>query len=103
MTVEELMCRVLYIRNLPPLVSDRNLKRLFSRYGAVLNAEVMAHPDSEKSACFGVVTMDNETGAWAAIEALHRSQFFGGALSVRGATNGFDMKASGKTQKRGSC
>ena len=99
MTVKELRSRVLYIRHLPPLVTERNLKRLFSRYGAVLSVEVMAHPDSKKSVCFGVVTMDNETDAGAAVEALHRSQFFGGALSVRRATNGFDLRASGETQK----
>jgi RNA recognition motif-containing protein len=91
------MSRVLYIRHLPPLITERKLERLFSRYGAVLNVEVMAHPDSEKSACLGVVTMGSENGAWAAIEALHRSQFFGGALSVRGATNGYDATASGET------
>jgi RNA recognition motif-containing protein len=84
------MSQVLYIRHLPSLVTERKLERLFSRYGTVLNAEIIANPDSKKLGHFGVVTMDTEEGARAAVTALNHSAFFGGALSVRCATNRLD-------------
>jgi RNA recognition motif-containing protein len=90
MILEVLMSRVLYIRHLPSLVTEQKLERLFSRYGTVLNAEIMTDPDPGRLDPFGVVTMDSDEGARAAIAALHRSQFFGGALSVRCATSKVD-------------
>jgi hypothetical protein len=84
------MTRVLYLRHLPSLATERKLGRLFSRYGTVLNAEIISDPDSNGLGQFGVVTMDSDGGARAAIAALHRSQFFGRALSVRCATGTLD-------------
>ena len=84
------MSRVLYIRHLPSLATERKLARLFSRYGTVLNSEIISHPDSNELGQLGVVTMDSDVGARAAIAALHQSQFFGCALSVRCATSPSD-------------
>ena len=84
------MSRVLYIRDLPSLATERKLARLFSRYGTVLNTEIISYPDSGGLGLVGVVMMDSDGGARAAIAALHRSQFFGRALSVRCATGTLD-------------
>ena len=87
LSVDTRVSRVLYVRHLPTLADERKLKRLFSRYGDVLNVEVIPNPEWGRSSSLGVVTMGDEAGADAAIAALHRSPFFGGALSVRRATS----------------
>jgi RNA recognition motif-containing protein len=100
MTLEVMMSRVLYIRHLPSVVTERKLERLFSRFGAVLNAEVISNADSNRLGHFGVVTMDTEEGARAAVTALHRSVFFDGALSVRCATSKFDRNVAPDGSRR---
>jgi RNA recognition motif-containing protein len=71
----------LYIGNLAstPSTGDRELRHLLSRFGVVRYAAVVAGG-------FGVVEMQTEPDAEAAIKGLNGSEFHGRLLTVRWAT-----------------
>ena len=68
------MSKNIYVGNLSWTTSDSDLHDLFSPYGQVTSARVIADRDSGRSRGFGFVEMD-EAGATQAIQALNGFSF----------------------------
>ena len=86
----------IYVGNLPYKVRDEELREAFEEFGAVLSAEVIVDRRSNRSKGYGFVRMDSESDAQEAIEALHRSDFFGRELRVQQANAGEKSRDSSK-------
>ncbi len=79
------MGKKLYVGNLTYDVDSSGLQQLFSAYGTVNSAEVIADRDSGRSKGFGFVEMSSESEAQAAINALNGKDHGGRALTVNEA------------------
>jgi cold-inducible RNA-binding protein len=75
----------LYVGNLTYRVSSSDLEQLFSQYGSVESAEVIADRDTGRSKGFGFVEMSNDTEARSAIDALNDQEHDGRRLTVNEA------------------
>ena len=75
----------LYVGNLAYSVSNDDLEQLFSQYGNVESAEVIADRDTGRSKGFGFVEMSNDTEARSAIDALNDQEHDGRRLTVNEA------------------
>jgi hypothetical protein len=75
----------LYVGNLSFDAGESDLFNLFNGVGAVRNAEVVTHRDTEKSKGFGFVTMSSIEEAVRAVAELHDKEFMGRRLVVSGA------------------
>ena len=75
----------LYVGNLAS-TDDRELQQLLSRFGIVRFAAVVAGHGPDRSGRFGVVQMQSDTDARAAIRALDGFEIRGASLTVRWAT-----------------
>jgi RNA recognition motif-containing protein len=75
----------LYCGNLSYDVSSADLERMFSEFGEVQSAEVIADRDTGRSKGFGFVEMRTDAEAQAAINGLHESQQGGRPLTVNEA------------------
>jgi RNA recognition motif-containing protein len=79
------MGRRLYIGNLPYRTTEEELSTLFSKAGAVENAQVMRDTMTGRARGFGFVEMATEDGAQKAIAEFHQFQMDGRALVVNEA------------------
>lgn len=79
------MGKKLYVGNLPWSTSSADLERMFSEYGGVRSAEVMADRETGRSRGFGFVEMEDDAAANAAIEAMNGRDIGGRALTVNEA------------------
>lgn len=79
------MGRRLYCGNLSYNVSSSDLQELFSEYGTVQTAQVIADRDTGRSKGFGFVEMSTDAEAQAAIDGLNQKEFDGRALTVNEA------------------
>jgi RNA recognition motif-containing protein len=75
----------LYVGNLPFQASGSDLEQLFSEYGAVQTATVVADRETGRSRGFGFVEMASAADADAAIEGLHDREYRGRRLTVNEA------------------
>ena len=75
----------LYVGNLTYRVTSSDLEQLFSQYGNVESAEVIADRDTGRSKGFGFVEMSNDNEARAAIDALNDQEHDGRRLTVNEA------------------
>jgi len=75
----------LYVGNLTYRVGSSDLEQLFSQYGSVESAEVIADRDTGRSKGFGFVEMSNDTEARSAIDALNDQEHDGRRLTVNEA------------------
>jgi RNA recognition motif-containing protein len=75
----------LYVGNLTYQVSDSDLEQLFSEFGSVQSAQVIADRDTGRSKGFGFVEVSSEAEANAAIRALHDQEHQGRRLTVNEA------------------
>ena len=75
----------LYVGNLT-CTEDQELEQLFSRFGTVRFAAIVAGQGADRGCRFGVVEMQSDTEARAAIRALDGFEIDGGGLTVRWAT-----------------
>jgi cold-inducible RNA-binding protein len=83
----------LYCGNLNYNVSSSDLEQMFSEFGSVKSAEVIADRDTGRSKGFGFVEMSNDSEAQAAITGLNEKQIDGRALTVN--------EARPRTERRG--
>ncbi|KAK7351631.1 hypothetical protein VNO77_11220 [Canavalia gladiata] len=65
-----------YVKNLPELMTDDDLKGTFGEYGTITSAVVMRDVDG-KSKCFGFVNFENADDAAKAVEALNGKKLDG--------------------------
>jgi RNA recognition motif-containing protein len=80
-----IMGKRLYVGNLSYQTDSSALEQLFSQYGAVQSAEVIADRDTGRSKGFGFVEMANDDEAQAAIAALNGQEHGGRPLTVNEA------------------
>lgn len=79
------MGKKLYCGNLSYDVSSADLEKMFSEFGEVENAEVIADRDTGRSKGFGFVEMRSDAAAQAAIQGLNESRQGGRPLTVNEA------------------
>ena len=60
----------LYVGNLPPNFTNRELQKLFKPHGTVRSAKIVMDPETGRSKGFAFVEMGSEQEAEAAIAAL---------------------------------
>jgi len=65
------MAKNIYVGNLAWGVTSDDLRELFSQFGTVLKAEVIADRETGRSRGFGFVEMEHDEEAQKAIEALN--------------------------------
>ena len=73
----------LYVGNLPWSVDNSQLEELFSEFGTVISANVIADRDTKRSRGFGFVEL--ESGGPEAIEAMNDFDLEGRNLKVNEA------------------
>lgn len=79
------MGKKIYVGNLSFNVSSADLEQLFSRHGAVRNAEVIPDRATGRSKGFGFVEMESDAEAQAAITALNGHDHDGRVMTVNEA------------------
>ena len=72
----------IFVGGLPPDVDRMELRRLFERYGEVLDTIVMIDPATQRSRCFGFVSFDREYGADSVDRVIHAQPIQIGGRSV---------------------
>ena len=72
----------IFVGGLPPDVDRMELRRLFERYGEVLDTIVMVDPATHRSRCFGFVSFDRDYGAEAVDRVIHAQPIQIGGRSV---------------------
>ena len=91
----------LYVGNLSYETSGSDLQELFSAYGTVRSAQVIADRETGRSKGFGFVEMGSDEEAQAAMTALNGSQHGGRALTVNEAKPREDRGGGGGRGGRG--
>ena len=79
------MGKKLYVGNLTYAMDSSALQALFSPFGTVNSAEVIADHETGRSKGFGFVEMSSDSEAQAAIDALNGKDNGGRALTVNEA------------------
>eukprot|EP00123_Amoebidium_parasiticum_P008548 comp18879_c0_seq1/m.20968 comp18879_c0_seq1/g.20968 ORF comp18879_c0_seq1/g.20968 comp18879_c0_seq1/m.20968 type:complete len:340 (-) comp18879_c0_seq1:9-1028(-) len=69
-----------YVRNLPPTITDDALRGLFAFYGNIMSHRVMVDKKTGQSLCFGFVRYDTKESAADAIKALNGKDIGGQRL-----------------------
>ena len=72
----------MYVSNLSFHTNDESLRSLFSPFGNVTSAKVIADRETGKSRGFGFVEMGDANEAQAAIKGLNQKEVEGRAMSV---------------------
>ncbi|MEK7415685.1 MAG: RNA-binding protein [Planctomycetota bacterium] len=75
----------LYVGNLPWSVTDQSLTALFAAHATVDRVKVVMDRETGRSRGFAFVTINDEAGATAAINALNGKDLEGRAVTVRKA------------------
>lgn len=79
------MGKRLYVGNLPWSTTSASLEALFSTYGTVKSAEVVADRETGRSRGFGFVEMASDEDGQKAIDALNGTEVSGRAITVNEA------------------
>jgi len=77
----------LYVGNLPFETTEKDLARMFERYGEVAAVRIIAKRGDGQSKGYGFVEMGSREAASAAIEALNGKEVGGRTLAVNEARN----------------
>lgn len=72
----------LYVGNLPFSVDEEALKKVFSEFGEIEEATIIADKFSKRSKGFGFVTFSDDEAAKKAIAELNEKDFEGRPLKV---------------------
>ena len=86
----------MYVSNLSYHTNEEALRELFSKFGVVKSAKVIADRESGKSRGFGFVEMDNSEEAEAAMKSLNNKDIDGRNMAVSVAKE----KPQGSDNKR---
>jgi len=73
----------LYVSNLSfDKVGETELRDLFEQYGKVVDVRVIRDRETDRSRGFGFIQFKDSAEAERAIEALHRTEFYGRQLWI---------------------
>lgn len=72
----------MYVSNLSFQITDDDLRKLFGQFGNVTSAKVINDRETGRSRGFGLVEMDSDTEAQAAIKGLNNKEVGGRTMSV---------------------
>jgi RNA recognition motif-containing protein len=95
------LAKKLYVGNLGYGVSSSDLENLFSTFGTVNSAQVIADRESGRSKGFGFVEMGSDQEAQAAIQGLNGQEHDGRALTVNEAKPREDRGGGGRGGRGG--
>ncbi len=91
----------IYVGNLPYSTTEEDLIEMFSPYGTVAKSHIVREKESpRRSKGFGFVTMDNDSEANAAINALNGKEMNGRPLRVNPAQDKPARPSNGGGGKR---
>jgi RNA recognition motif-containing protein len=76
------MSNKLYVGNLPFSKTEDDVRDLFAEFGVVKEVKLITDRETGHLRGFGFVTMDSDTAAKGAIQALDQSDFGGRTLTV---------------------
>jgi RNA recognition motif-containing protein len=93
------MAKNIYVGNLAWSVTSDDLLELFSQFGAVKSAQVIADRETGRSRGFGFVEMENDEEAQKAIEALNGSTHQERPLTVNVAREREDRGGGGGSRE----
>jgi cold-inducible RNA-binding protein len=79
------VAKKLYVGNLTYNVNESDLETLFSQFGTVQSAQIIADRDTNRSKGFGFVEMQSDAEAQAAIQGLNGRDHDGRNLTVNEA------------------
>jgi RNA recognition motif-containing protein len=96
------MAKNIYVGNLAWSVTSDDLLELFSQFGTVKSAQVIADRETGRSRGFGFVEMENDEEAQKAIEALNGSTHQDRPLTVNIAREREERRGGGDGGDRGS-
>ena len=75
----------IYVGNMSYNTSEDNLKELFGQYGEVSSVKIITDRETGRAKGFGFITMDTDSEAKEAIEALHQKEYDGRTLTINEA------------------
>lgn len=76
------MSSKLFVGNLPFSVNSEKLKEEFSKFGEVINTNIVMDKNTKRSKGFGFVEFANPESAKAAIETMNEQEMGGRKLTV---------------------
>lgn len=88
-----------YIGNLKYERDERDIRELFTEFGAVKSVEIVLDPDTERSKGIAFVKMFEAKEAQTAIKALNGAKFDGRTLKVSIANDRFAVPTLSETAK----
>ena len=96
------MATKIYVENIAPATTEKELKEIFSAYGNVAEVNIVVEHADQKPRGFGFVTMVTSEGARAAIQALHGSRLAEYALALTEVRTGKPYASLVKVAPKGA-
>jgi RNA recognition motif-containing protein len=75
----------IYVGNMNYRTTEEDINKLFSQYGEVESVKLISDRETGRAKGFGFVTMNNDSAAKEAIEALNEKEFEGRSLRINEA------------------
>ena len=75
----------IYVGNMNYRTTEEDINKLFSQYGEVASVKLISDRETGRAKGFGFVTMNDDSAAKEAIEALNEKEFEGRSLRINEA------------------
>jgi len=75
----------IYVGNMNYRTTEEDINKLFSQYGEVETVKLISDRETGRAKGFGFVTMNDDSAAKEAIEALNEKEFEGRSLRINEA------------------
>ena len=75
----------IYVGNMNDRTTEEDINKLFSQYGEVESVKLISDRETGRAKGFGFVTMNDDSAAKEAIEALNEKEFEGRSLRINEA------------------
>ncbi|MCD4757513.1 MAG: RNA-binding protein [Arcobacteraceae bacterium] len=75
----------IYVGNMNYRTTEEDINKLFSQYGEVESVKLISDRETGRAKGFGFVTMNDDSAAKEAIEALNEKEFEGRSLRINEA------------------